>query len=365
MLLALGHGALLLTAPPFWAVALAMWWNANTISHNFIHLPFFRSRSLNRLFSVYLSVVLGFPQSLWRARHLAHHRGATKADAAHFPPGNVSRTLAKPACLLEALLVLGAWLLVAAWMPHYLIGSYLPGWLTGLALCQLQGHFEHVRGTLSHYGRLYNWLFFNDGFHAEHHAQPGRHWTQLAQLKVPADVTRRSRWPAVLRWMDWFSLNGLEGWVTRSPALQRFVLQRHEAAFRRLPPLSALLPSLQQITIVGGGLFPRTALVLHKLAPQARLRIVDASAEHLTQAGRWLPEQARVVCQFYDASAAGGCLVDSDLLVIPLAFVGGRSAIYDAPPVRNVLVHDWLWRKRGESVVVSILLLKRLNFVRA
>ncbi|HXJ72016.1 MAG TPA: fatty acid desaturase [Candidatus Dormibacteraeota bacterium] len=359
--LAAGHGALLLTAPPFWIVASALWWNANTISHNFIHLPFFKTRSLNILFSAYLSVVLGFPQSLWGERHLAHHREALNSRR----HGNVSWRLRPSAgWMLEALLVCGWWLSLLSMRPDYFMGNYLPGLLAGLALCQIQGHFEHVRGTLSHYSRLYNWLFFNDGFHVEHHTQPGRHWTQLPRLKVAVDAIQRSRWPAVLRWMDWFSLDGLERLVCRSPALQRFVLQRHEAALRRLPTVSALLPSLRRITIVGGGLFPRTALVLHKLAPQAGLRIVDASAEHLAQAGRWLPKQAELICQFYDVSAAG-CLQDSDLLVVPLAFVGDKSAIYRAPPVRHVLVHDWLWRKRGENVVISVLLLKRLNLVRA
>src|SRR5262245_37817084 len=71
--LALAHGALLLVWPSMWIIAMALWWNANTISHNFIHRPFFRTRSMNAAFSCYLSLLLGFPQSLWRARHLAHH----------------------------------------------------------------------------------------------------------------------------------------------------------------------------------------------------------------------------------------------------------------------------------------------------
>jgi fatty acid desaturase len=58
------------TAP---MIALGIWWNSNTISHNFIHRPFFRTRAANLLFGVYLSVLLGIPQSLWRDRHLAHH----------------------------------------------------------------------------------------------------------------------------------------------------------------------------------------------------------------------------------------------------------------------------------------------------
>src|SRR5262245_47652348 len=50
-----------------------MWWNANTISHNFIHRPFFRSTWANRAYALWLSLLLGVPQSLWRRRHLAHH----------------------------------------------------------------------------------------------------------------------------------------------------------------------------------------------------------------------------------------------------------------------------------------------------
>ena len=47
---------------------------------------------------------------------------------------------------------------------------------------------------------------------------------------------------------------------------------------------------------------------------------------------------------------------------VPLALVGDRSAVYTAAgPPR--LVHDWLWRRRGPGVVVSWLLLKRLNLV--
>src|SRR5580658_3377679 len=69
------HGAALLLFPFAPVIAIGLWWNANTISHNFIHRPFCRPRILNRLFSAYLSVLLGFPQTLWRERHLSHHAG--------------------------------------------------------------------------------------------------------------------------------------------------------------------------------------------------------------------------------------------------------------------------------------------------
>src|SRR6185295_1722079 len=69
------HGGLLLTAPSIPLIAVGLWWNSNTVSHNFIHLPFFRSAACNRLYSMYLTALLGFPQTLWRERHLAHHSG--------------------------------------------------------------------------------------------------------------------------------------------------------------------------------------------------------------------------------------------------------------------------------------------------
>ena len=73
--LAGAHLAALLLIPSIATVALALWWNSNSISHNFIHNPFFRARGLNVLFSALLSLLLGFPQSHWRERHLAHHAG--------------------------------------------------------------------------------------------------------------------------------------------------------------------------------------------------------------------------------------------------------------------------------------------------
>ena len=77
--LSAAHAAALVTVPSIPLVAIALWWNANTIAHNFIHTPFFRSRALNVCFSTFLSAVQGIPQTLWRHRHLAHHAGRDRA----------------------------------------------------------------------------------------------------------------------------------------------------------------------------------------------------------------------------------------------------------------------------------------------
>src|SRR5438132_1562264 len=200
--LALAHGLALIGFPSIPLIAIGFWWNANTIAHNFIHRPFFRSRRLNGIFSAMESLVLGIPQRLWRDRHLAHHGGRPWR-------WRWSRQLAWEAGLV---LALGCGLLARA--PEFFLTVYLPGWLIGLALCQLQGHFEHEHGTTSHYGRLYNLLFFNDGYHAEHHARPAEHWTRLSRRKL-TDL-RTSRWPAVLRWLGYFNLDRMERLVLRS-----------------------------------------------------------------------------------------------------------------------------------------------------
>jgi hypothetical protein len=371
--LALAHGLLLLGCPSVPLIALGIWWSANTLSHQFIHRPFFRTRLLNTIFSCYLSLLLGVPQSLWRARHLAHHRELE---------GRAGRTDWKLSPL-DLVAVVGLWSAMLFFSPEFLFGLYLPGFLIGLGLCYLQGYYEHSRGTVSHYGRLYNFLFFNDGYHVEHHARPSANWRELPKHRTA--LTNESRWPPVLRWLEIFNLCLLERAVLRSLWLQRFVLQCHERAFRRLQ-----LPKASRIAIVGGGLFPRTAMILSRLMPESTLILIDEDAGNLEIARTFLSRQKslegslgatdRVLSadlrsdtkslqaalpnhQFINERFLPAEPCDVDLLVVPLAFNGTREEIYRHPPAKAVLVHDWIWRQRGSSAVISFLLLKRLNLV--
>lgn len=340
--LAFLHGVVLLSLPFAPVIGIGLWWNSNTISHHFIHKPFFRLRRLNVFFSLYLSALLGVPQSLWRDRHLAHHAGLRW------------RLRWRGLLLVEIFLVLTLWCGLLVLLPAFFLTAYLPGTFIGLALCALHGHQEHARGTTSHYGTLYNLLFFNDGYHVEHHRRPGVHWSALPSLYRPGAGT--SRWPPVLRWIESFSLETLERMVLRSKALQDLSLAWHEGAFASL--LGTLGP-VRTAGIVGGGLFPRTALILKKLLPGARLVVIDASATNIQRA-RPFVDGVEFVHGKYDPVAHAGF----DLLVIPLAFHGDREAVYREPGAPAVLVHDWLWRRRGLSAVVSPFLLKRLNLVR-
>jgi hypothetical protein len=346
--LAVLHGALLLLVPSVPLVAFGLWWNANTVSHNFIHLPFFRSRAANGLFSAFLSLLLGLPQNLWKARHLAHHRDQ------RFRWRPLYREW-----IAEGALVFLLWAGMAVFAPRFLLMVYLPGWLIGLGLCDLHGRLEHARGAVSHYGWIYNWLFFNDGYHVEHHARPGRHWTTLSDTRE-ASESNVSRWPAVLRWLELAGLDGLEVLVCRLPFLQQFVLHVHERAFAKA---LSIIPRPRRVVIVGGGLFPRTALVLRSLVPEARLTLVDARADRLKRARVWLNNDVECVNAFCTAANLPQLTSEADVVVVPLALRGRRTEFYCHPPARHVLIHDWLWRRRGQGVVVSWLLLKRLNLV--
>jgi hypothetical protein len=341
--LSCAHATLLLTVPSSPLVAIGLWWNANTVAHNFIHTPFFRSRELNTAYSIFLSAVLGIPQSLWKHRHLRHHAGVDRG------PLRWTTLLA-----VEFLVVFALWAVMAAFAPAFFMLVYLPGYLAGLGLCFLQGHFEHARGTTSHYGRIYNLCFFNDGYHVEHHLRPGEHWTRLP--RHASAVARRSKWPPVLRWLDVVSLETLERIVLRVPWLQQFVLSRHERALRVL--LRDLAPP-SRITIVGGGLFPRTALILRRLFPAARLTVVDECAEHIEIARRFLSNDIDFRHEHYDPAIPD----QADVVVIPLAFIGDRLSVYRGAPAPVTLVHDWLWNTKARGVPVSWLLLKRLNLV--
>ncbi|OKJ94643.1 fatty acid desaturase [Streptomyces sp. CB03234] len=81
---------------------------------------------------------------------------------------------------------------VLSW--QWTVFCYLPAFFTALVLVNVQNYYRHygadpsrrTADAVSHYGRLYNLLTFNDGYHQEHHLSPATHWSQL-----PAVYQRR------------------------------------------------------------------------------------------------------------------------------------------------------------------------------
>ncbi len=87
---------------PWWALvpmgfvySVSISWNINSISHNFLHNPFFRLSLLNRLFSVLESLALGFSQVFYEQVHKEHHRGQRR-------PARRARAHDRPAFDLQA-----------------------------------------------------------------------------------------------------------------------------------------------------------------------------------------------------------------------------------------------------------------------
>jgi hypothetical protein len=193
--------------------------------------------------------------------------------------------------------------------------------------------------------------------------------TSLSHGRTHVDAGARA--PAVDRVAA--VLGALERLALACPPLQRRLVACHARALVRLLPALATCLSRQvpvdlarapwSIAVVGGGLFPRTALALARVWPAARVTIVDADADHLEQARRVLVAHNIRDVSFVHATWDPRAAHVHDLVILPLALVGDRNAVYrgDGPPR---LVHDWLWRPRGAAtVVVAWWLLKRLNLV--
>src|SRR6185369_6197667 len=173
-------------------LAVGLCWGANTFSHIHLHTPLFRRAAANRAFTLLLTVTLGIPQSIWRQRHLRHH-GLPPAA-----PGRARRDGAIDLACLAA-----AWLAALLIAPWAFVTVYLPAWLLGLALCAAQGRYEHAAAgsaAVDCRHRLYNRLWFNDGYHEEHHRAPSARWSTLPAAAAPG--TPVSRWPPLVRWMD-------------------------------------------------------------------------------------------------------------------------------------------------------------------
>ncbi|WP_217145913.1 fatty acid desaturase [Streptomyces sp. AC627_RSS907] len=85
-------------------------------------------------------------------------------------------------------LALIALLAVLSW--QWLLICYLPAIAVAFTLVNVQNYYRHYgahpesryANSVSHYGRLYNVLTFNDGYHQEHHLRPATHWSRLPRV---------------------------------------------------------------------------------------------------------------------------------------------------------------------------------------
>jgi fatty acid desaturase len=202
-------------------------WNINGISHNFIHNPYFRSPLLNRLFSVMESITCCFSQVYYDVVHTQHHKGNSdtkdeKGDTIDWisiyrhghdgeaenvwaytflsffrdNPAAISRELAKRGVVearwgkIELAMFASVMAIEFVFNWRYMICYFIPFMYFGHCLSYLNGYYRHYGGNpdkpiawgVSSYDKLYNWIFFFNGYHAEHHFRPKVHWTQMVRL---------------------------------------------------------------------------------------------------------------------------------------------------------------------------------------
>lgn len=105
-------------------------------------------------------------------------------------------------------------LAILSW--QWTLVCYLPAFFAALTMVNVQNYYRHyganpgsrTADSVSHYGRLYNWLTFNDGFHQEHHLSPSTHWSKMPVLseryreRLSAEPRIISPVPAMLGFLD-------------------------------------------------------------------------------------------------------------------------------------------------------------------
>ena len=203
--------------PLFVAICVTSFMGAVS-THNAVHCPIFKSRGLNKVWQVILSLTYGHPVSSYVPGHnLSHHKhtqsrrdvmrttklrfrynllnvlffflrcvpSIMRADAAYSKSMRKKhpkwfRQLAFEGATLAvvtvALFVLDWQKALALWLVPHLYAQW--GIVTMNVLqhdgCDAESEYDHSRNFV---GKAVNWWTYNNGFHTIHHEKPGLHWS--------------------------------------------------------------------------------------------------------------------------------------------------------------------------------------------
>lgn len=216
-------------AVPAYVLLMVTSFQGAVSTHNAVHCPPFKSRAMNKLWQVVLTLTYGHPVSSYVPGHnLSHHKhtqtrrdvmrttkarfrynlfnlfffmlacvpSIMRADGAYSKAMRTRhpkwfRQLALEMTVLMALNVALLWVdwrkALVLWLVPHLYAQW--GIVTFNLLqhdgCDETSEYNHSRNFV---GKLVNWFTFNNGFHTIHHMKPGLHWslTPAAHEKLVA-----------------------------------------------------------------------------------------------------------------------------------------------------------------------------------
>lgn len=203
----------------------------NSSIHHHTHWATFTNKKFNQVYEALLTAAGGYTPVSWRVGHLVHHKyvndypdenGHTK-DSTSVYYKSVNK---QPNNIWEYMIRRGisdikfSWFTSPQSSPEQIKSQFLAGrtvfwsfifaisliniWYgLFLLLChvsamifnQCNSYGEHwqylhhrgdtTRDSFSNYGKIYNLITFNAGYHQEHHHRPGIHWSRLPQEVTP------------------------------------------------------------------------------------------------------------------------------------------------------------------------------------
>jgi fatty acid desaturase len=197
----------------------------NIITHNFIHTPFFRSRTVNRAYELICCIPLALSFTDSKVLHLTHHRytndkidvntGTTKDPTSTYRYGKngqheafigyvglgpfreffefsgdghndrIRRRIRVELLMVGAFLLLLAWANIGYFLLYLLIIYLSQALILAANFCEHYGADpdSKLADSVSCYGTLYNLIWFNNGYHQEHHYRPNVHWTTVKRVR--------------------------------------------------------------------------------------------------------------------------------------------------------------------------------------
>ena len=220
----------------FWSIGLIVssMWHFNTTMHYHIHRDLFPNKIANEIFESICTIPMMISYEEYKSVHMVHHKWVNDPiiDGKLYDPTSTFRggkdgkeegflsyvfgtpiryffTIDGPDLhksvpfknykkLVREMYVKIAFLIIYAiidwrFIPVFLVSMYF-AWVFNMMLTYSEHHSaanwqDHTRDSCSCYGKIYNFLTFNSGYHQEHHYRPGAHWTQLPDLKkeLPTD----------------------------------------------------------------------------------------------------------------------------------------------------------------------------------